>query len=162
MRLMIDADACPVTDIAIAVAGRFGLPVTLVCDHAHQMERPGVETLTVIRGADSADFALVNRLQKGDVVVTQDYGLAAMALARGSYPMNQNGLQFSQENIDSLLAQRHISRKLRQAGHHTKGPSKRTAAQDEAFQAALESLLMALTGQEKSGGPKEQERLKSE
>ena len=71
MRLFVDADACPVIPQCLLIARRHDVAVTLVCDDAHDMRREGAETLTVLRGADSADFALVNRVQPGDVVVTQ-------------------------------------------------------------------------------------------
>lgn len=141
MRLFVDADACPVVPQCLEEAGRAGVPVTLVCDQAHRMERPGAETVTVSQGADSADFALVNRVQPGDVVVTQDYGLAAMCLARRARVLHQDGHEYTPENIDGLLALRHEARKLRRAGGRTRGPAKRTPAQDEAFRALLARVL---------------------
>lgn len=74
-------------------------------------------------------------------MVTQDYGLAAMALSKGAYVLNQNGSQYTEENIDGLLMSRHIGKKLRRAGGHIKGPSKRTKEQDLRFQQMLENLL---------------------
>lgn len=141
MRLFVDADACPVVPQCLEEAGRAGVPVTLVCDQAHRMERPGAETVTVSQGADSADFALVNRVQPGDVVVTQDYGLAAMCLARRARVLHQDGHEYTPENIDGLLAFHHEARKLRRAGGRTRGPAKRTPAQDEAFRALLVRVL---------------------
>ena len=141
MRLFVDADACPVVPQCLEEAGRAGVPVTLVCDQAHRMERPGAETVTVSQGPDSADFALVNRVQPGDVVVTQDYGLAAMCLARRARVLHQDGHEYTPENIDGLLAFRHEARKLRRAGGRTRGPAKRTPAQDEAFRALLARVL---------------------
>lgn len=141
MRLFVDADACPVVPQCLEEAGRAGVPVTLVCDQAHRMERPGAETVTVSQGADSADFALVNRVQPGDVVVTQDYGLAAMCLARRARVLHQDGHEYTPENIDGLLAFCHEARKLRRAGGRTRGPAKRTPAQDEAFRALLARVL---------------------
>lgn len=146
MTILIDADACPVTDITIACARRHGVPVTLFCDAAHRMERAGAQTVTVLRGADSADFALVNRVAAGDIVITQDYGLAAMALAKKAYVLHQNGMAYTNDNIDALLLARHTAREVRMAGGRLKGPSKRTAAQDEAFRVALEVLLTAMEG----------------
>ena len=143
MRLFVDADACPVIPQCLLIARRHDVPVTLVCDDAHNMRREGAETLTVLRGADSADFALVNRVQPGDVVVTQDYGLAAMCLAKGARVLHQDGHEYSAANIDGLLAFRHEARKARRAGGRTHGPAKRTAAQDEAFSVALEQVLAA-------------------
>lgn len=143
MQLWIDADACPVVNIAIRVAARHGVEVTLVCDDAHHMQREGARTITVSRGADSADLMLVNLVHKGDCVVTQDYGLAALCLARGARPMDQNGRIYDENNIDSLLGMRHISQKVRRAGGRMKGPPKRTKEQDDWFVQALERVLAA-------------------
>ena len=145
MKVLIDADACPVTDIAIASAHRRGVSVILFCDAAHYMNRAGAETVTVLRGADSADFALVNRVCAGDAVVTQDYGLAAMALAKKARVLNQNGMAYTDDNIDALLLSRHTAREIRMAGGRLKGPAKRLPAQDESFRKALETLLDELT-----------------
>ena len=141
MHLWIDADACPVVDLAIRTAGRHQVPVTLVCDDAHHMLRDGAQTITVARGADSADLMLVNLVHRNDIVVTQDYGLAALCLARGARPLDQNGRIYDESNIDSLLGMRHISQKIRRAGGRTKGPSKRIKEQDEWFEQSLEKLL---------------------
>lgn len=141
MQLWIDADACPVVDIAIRVAARHQVEVTLVCDDAHWMQREGANTLTVARGADSADMMIVNLVHRGDAVVTQDYGLAALCLARGAKALDQNGRMYDESNIDSLLGMRHIAKKVRHAGGRLKGPPKRTKEQDEWFERALERLL---------------------
>jgi uncharacterized protein YaiI (UPF0178 family) len=140
-RLLIDADACPVTEIALVIARERGVPVVLVCDDAHQMRREGAETITVLGGADSVDFRLVNLLTPGDIVVTQDYGLAAMCLARGAKALHQDGWFYTAGNIDGLLMKRHAARRFRQAGGRTKGPPKRTQAQDQAFAQALRDAL---------------------
>ena len=89
-RLLIDADACPVVEIALRAARARGVEVLLVCDDAHEMRREGARTVTVARGADSADLRLVNLLEPGDIVVTQDYGLAALCLARAACVLDQN------------------------------------------------------------------------
>lgn len=141
MRFYIDADGCPVVGLTLMTAARYRVPVTLLCDTSHQMERPGAQTVVVSRGKDSVDFALVNRLSAGDVVVTQDYGLAAMCLARRARVLHQDGHEYTPENIDGLLAFRHEARKLRRAGGRTRGPAKRTPAQDEAFRALLARVL---------------------
>lgn len=141
MQLWIDADACPVVDIAIRTALKHNVPVTLVCDDAHHMQREGAKTITVARGADSADLMLVNLVHRGDAVVTQDYGLAALCLARGAKPLDQNGRIYDENNIDSLLGIRHISQKVRRTGGRMKGPPKRTKEQDEWFEQALDRLL---------------------
>lgn len=141
MRIIIDADGCPVVDEAIGVAKRFELECLILCDTSHRFEKAGAKTLVFSKGADSVDFALVNLVQRGDVVVTQDYGLAAMCLARGVRILNQDGKEYTEDNIDSLLMARHTAKKIRNAGGRLKGPSKRSSAQNEAFIMALSRIL---------------------
>jgi len=141
MRVIIDADGCPVVRIAVACAQRHSVPVTLVCDFAHIFNLPNAEVITVEKGADSADYRIVNLIQTGDIVITQDYGLAAMSLAKKATVISQNGLLYTDANIDSLLMARHTSRKLRSAGVRLKGPAKRSAEQDERFLKAFEQIL---------------------
>jgi uncharacterized protein YaiI (UPF0178 family) len=119
--------------------------VLLFCDTAHLLERTGAETITVIHGADSADFALLNLVVAGDIVITQDYGLAAMSLAKKARVLNQNGMVYTDDNIDALLMSRHTARRIRMSGGRLKGPAKRTKAQDESFRQALEVLLHETT-----------------
>lgn len=141
MRVLIDADGCPVVDIAVAQCRRAGIECLLLCDTAHRLERPGAVTLVFDKGADSVDFALVNRVMPGDVVITQDYGVASMCLARGAKVLHQDGWQYTEYNIDALMLQRHESRKFRAAGGRIKGPSKRRPEQDRAFSEALYTML---------------------
>ncbi len=141
MKVLIDADACPVVDIAVSLCRDRGVFCLLVCDTAHQMCRLGAETLVIDQGADSADFALVNRVSPGDIVVTQDYGLASMCLAKGARVLHQDGWEYTAWNIDALLLQRHEARKFRDAGGRTKGPKKREKSQDQAFFDAFGKLL---------------------
>jgi len=141
MRILIDADGCPVVDATVALAREYGLECLILCDTAHYFDRPGAQTVVLGQGADSVDFALVNMVQAGDIVVTQDYGLAAMCLARRSRPIHQNGLVYSEHNIDGLLASRHAAQRVRRGGGRMKGPSKRTAEQDAAFAKALRRLI---------------------
>lgn len=142
MRVWVGADGCPVVDLTVRLAREAGLPVTLVCDAAHEMARyPDTETLTVPTGADSADWALLGRVAAGDVVVTQDYGLAALCLAKGARPIRQDGVCYTEHNIDALLEQRHWAGRIRRSGGRLKGPKRRTRDQDEYFSAALRRLL---------------------
>ena len=141
MKVLIDADACPVTDIAVSLCAQYQIPCLLLCDTAHILHRDGAETVVVDKGADSVDFALVNRLSAGDIVITQDYGLAAMCLGRSARVLHQDGWEYSNHNIDALLFARHAAKKHRMAGGRTKGPSKRANAQDEAFSQAFNNLL---------------------
>ena len=143
--LLIDADGCPVVDMAVRLARQHNIGCLILCDTAHEFSKEGARTITVSKGADSVDFALVNLVKKGDVVVTQDYGLAAMCLARGAVPLNQNGMVYTNDNIDALLHQRHTAQKIRRGGGRLKGPPKRGAEQDRAFEAALENILTKRT-----------------
>ena len=106
MKVLIDADACPVTDIAISLCRKFQIPCVIFCDTAHEMHREGAETLVFDKGADSVDFALVNRVSSGDIVITQDYGLASMCLAKNAQVLHQDGWAYTEYNIQALLFQR--------------------------------------------------------
>lgn len=141
MRILVDADGCPVVDITVGLAKKHNIECLLLCDTSHVFEKDGAKTLTFSKGADSVDFALVNLLQRGDVVITQDYGLAAMCLARSAIVLNQNGMEYTEDNIDALLMERHTAKKIRNAGGRLKGPAKRTAVQDEAFRDQLTQIL---------------------
>ena len=141
MRIIIDADGCPVVNEAIGAAKQFHVPCLLLCDTSHHFSREGAETIVVSKGADSVDFALVSLLQTGDIVVTQDYGLAAMCLARSVRILNQDGMEYTAENIDSLLLARHTAKKIRSAGGRLKGPAKRNPQQSKDFLAALTAIL---------------------
>ncbi|MDL2206409.1 YaiI/YqxD family protein [Eubacteriales bacterium OttesenSCG-928-N13] len=143
MTIYIDADGCPVVNETIRIAVDHHLPCILLCDSAHIFEREGATTITVSKGADSVDFALVNLVQPGDIVITQDYGLAAMCLARRALPLHQNGMRYTADNIDALLLQRHTARKIRRAGGRMHGSKKRTPAEDAAFEQALIELTEA-------------------
>ena len=141
MRVLIDADACPVVDIAVKLCKQEDIPCLLLCDTAHGVYREDAQTLIFDKGADSVDFALVNRTCPGDIVITQDYGLASMCLGRKVRVLHQDGWEYTLDNISGLMEQRHANKKHRLAGGRTKGPSKRTKAQDEAFAKAFQQML---------------------
>ena len=137
MKILIDADGCPVTGITIRIAKQKSVSCTIICDTAHSISREGADTIIVDKGADSADFRLVNLVSEGDIAVTQDYGLAAMCLSRRAVVLNQDGRQYSEDNIAGLLEFRAVSAKIRRSGGRTKGQAKRTFQQDRDFSAAL-------------------------
>lgn len=141
MKLLIDADGCPVVDTAIRLCRKYAVPCLILCDTAHEFRRDDVETCVLDKGADSVDFAIANRVDPGDIVITQDYGLASMCLARNARVLHQDGWEYTRDNMDALLFARHESRKLRAAGRRVKGPKKRTPQQNLAFSASLEFLL---------------------
>ena len=121
-------------DLALSVSSEFAIETILFCDTSHRIERDNVITIMVPKGPDSVDFTLVNALSKHDIVITQDYGLAAMVLARGGYPIDQNGREMTHENIERLLDMRHVGQKIRRSGGRTKGPKKRTQENNIAFE----------------------------
>lgn len=143
MRIYVDADACPVTAITEEIAQKYNIPVTLLCDTNHVLHSDYSEIKIIGAGADAVDFALVSLCCKGDIVVTQDYGVAAMALGKGAYGIHQSGKWYTNENIDQMLMERHLSRKARRSSgkSHLKGPKKRTDADDIRFAESLERLI---------------------
>ncbi len=144
MKIIIDADACPVVDIAVSTAKEHKIECIIVCDNTHSIQKDGAVTVIVDKGADSADCRIANLTEKGDVVITQDYGLAALVLGKGAKALNQNGLIYTDTNIENLLFTRYIGKKERMAGNRTKGPKKRTAQNDvdfiRAFNLCLEQI----------------------
>ncbi|MBP3452880.1 MAG: YaiI/YqxD family protein [Clostridia bacterium] len=145
--ILVDADACPVVRIVEDIARRFACPVTLLCDTNHILQSETSQVRVIGAGADAVDFALFNLCHTGDVVVTQDYGVAAMALGKGAYAIHQSGRLYTDENIDQLLMERHLAKKARQSSkHHLKGPRKRTREDDERFERAFTQLLQTIQG----------------
>lgn len=143
MRVYVDADACPVVRIVEEISRRHGIPVTLLCDTNHVLSSEYSEIRIIGAGADAVDFALVNLCTAGDIVVTQDYGVAAMALGKNAYAIHQSGRWYTEGNIDSLLNERHMAKQARRASakHHLKGPAKRTQEDDLRFSESFERLI---------------------
>lgn len=149
MRIYVDADACPVVRQTEKIAEKYNVPVTLICDTNHMLSSDYSDIIVADAGADSVDIVLVNRCSKGDIVVSQDYGVAAMALGKGAYPIHQNGRWYTNENIDELLMHRHMAKAARRKGkNHLKGPKKRTAEDDQRYIASLERLIIMLNNKE--------------
>ena len=143
MTVLVDADACPVKRIIVEEARRRGVSVTMLTDTSHVLREDYAAVVTVEKGRDSVDFKLVTLCGAGDVVVTQDYGVAAMALGKGAYGIHQSGRWYTNDNIGGLLMDRHLAAKSRRASgkHHLKGPKKRTPEDDAQYAASLERLL---------------------
>ena len=141
MRVLIDADGCPVVDIAVTICRKTATQCMILCDTAHCIEYEGVQTLVFDQGADSVDFALVNLVQEDDIVITQDYGLASMCLAKKARVIHQDGYEYTQENIEALLTVRHVSAKIRRSGGRLRGPKKRRPEQNHAFATFFLSFL---------------------
>ena len=141
MRILVDADACPVKQIIVRIAKSKNIPVTMLIDTSHELNDGYSTIITVDKQADSVDYALMGLLTCEDIVVTQDYGLAAMVIGKGARAINQNGLIFTNANMDELLMQRYIGGKIRRGGGRTKGLAKRTKDDDMRFEIAFEQIL---------------------
>ena len=161
MQILVDADACPVVSIVERVAKEHNLPVTLLCDTNHVLSSDYSEVIVVGAGADAVDYKLISICHKGDIIVSQDYGVAAMVLGKGAYAIHQSGKWYTNENIDQMLMERHLNKKARRASgkNHIKGhtmssghrfcadrsgsgdPKKRTPEDDEHFSESFEKMI---------------------
>ncbi len=139
MKILIDGDGCPVIGLTLQLAG--SIPVWVFADVNHRPSAEGARWVTVDQGRDSADLALVQAVCSGDLVVTQDYALGALALARGAICLHPDGWRYTEANIDGLLASRHEARRIRRAGGRIRGPKPRDKALDAHYAHMLESLL---------------------
>ena len=142
MKIIVDADACPVTRIVERIAKEKGIETILICDTSHMIRSDYCQVITVDKGADSADFMVIQKGQKNDIVVTQDYGVAAMALGKGMNAIHQSGKWYTNENIDMMLFERHVNKQERKSSKsHSKGPKKRTSEDDKNFEASMKKLI---------------------
>lgn len=143
MHIYVDADACPVKEIIVRIARQYALPVTMVLDTSHLFQDGYSTVITVEQGKDSADLKLINLVQKGDAVITQDYGVAAMALGKGASALHPGGLIYSSGNMDRLLFERHLGQKVRRAGGRTAAMKKRSKEDDLSFEKSFLEILQA-------------------
>lgn len=144
MHIYVDADACPVVGIVEKIAKENEISCTLLCDTNHILRSEYAEVKIIGAGADAVDYALINLCRKGDIVVSQDYGVAAMALGKGAYTIHQSGKWYTNENIDQMLMERHMAKKARMSKRqktHLKGPSKRTEEDDKRFADSFRRLV---------------------
>ena len=143
MNIYVDADACPVISIVEEISKKYNLSVTRLCDTNHVLSSAYSEVMLVGAGADAVDYKLISICRKGDIVVSQDYGVAAMALGKGAYAIHQSGKWYTNDNIDRMLMERHLNKKARRNSNkaHLKGPKKRTKKDDERFSESFEKLI---------------------
>lgn len=144
MQIYIDADACPVKNIIIEEAIAKEIPVTLVTSISHfsTKEQPvGVETVYVDTGAEAADYRIIKLIKKGDILVTQDYGLASLGLGKGCIVLHHTGYVYTSENIDQLLQSRYLSAMVRKSGKRTKGPKPFTDENRKEFRQRFKEIL---------------------
>ncbi|KAF1299492.1 hypothetical protein BAU15_02290 [Enterococcus sp. JM4C] len=151
MKLFIDGDGSPVKEETIELARKYQLPVVIVTsvDHYTTKEYPDFVTFVYVdKGADSADYRIVGLTKPGDVLVTQDYGLASLVLSKGVRVIHQLGKEYTSDNIETMLEQRYFSAKLRKAGQRTKGPKAFTSEDRERFEESLEAIIRKQVGEE--------------
>jgi Uncharacterized protein conserved in bacteria len=141
MNILVDADACPVKEIIVRLAKKQKVPVIMLTDTSHLLDDGYSKVITVDKGRDSADIRLVNLAGRGDIVVTQDFGVAAMALAKGAKALNQNGMVYDDSNMDRLLFERALGQEMRRAGARSGKFKKRSRQDDESFERVLSRML---------------------
>lgn len=148
LHIYVDADACPVVRIVEKIAEKYTIPVTLLCDTNHVLQSNYSEVIVVGAGADAVDYKLISICHKGDIVVSQDYGVAAMALGKGAYAIHQSGKWFTNDNIDEMLFSRHIAKVMRNSKKksHLKGGRKRNSDDDKNFEMSFERLILNVLG----------------
>jgi len=143
MRIYVDADACPVKDIVIEIGREYKIPVFMVCSLSHYTSfADDVEHIVVDNIPQAADMAIANRVENGDVVVTQDYGLAALVINKGGIALHHTGKRYTDENIDQLLFKRHVAQKIRRGGGKITGPRAFTKDDKERFREVLLKVVL--------------------
>ena len=97
------------------------------------------------------DYKLISICPKRDIIVSQDYGIT-LSLSKGAYAIHQSGKWYTNENIDQMLMERHLNKKLRRSSHknHIKEPKKRTQKDDERFALAFEKMILTATEKEEN------------
>lgn len=141
MKILVDADACPILGLLKCLQKERDCEIILVSDYFHDLQAYGLRHIEVSQEKDSADKKILSLVDKGDILVTNDLPLAAMALVKKAYALSFSGLIYTAENIDSLLYARHLNTKRRRSGERVKGPKKRNKQEDARFMEALLELL---------------------
>lgn len=145
MRVLIDGDACPVVDSIIELTTETGIFVHIYRSYAHYSHQgfpPHVQVHYIDGGRDAVDFALVKAMSSKDLVVTQDYGLASIALQKARYVMHHLGYLYTQDNIDQLLLQRFYNQQeRRKTRRYGKGHKPFKQAQRQQFEASFQSII---------------------
>jgi hypothetical protein len=144
MKILVDADACPVIKIVEKLACEFNLELIIFADIYHNIEIGYGKLIQVDKGFQAVDMNIANGCQKNDIVITQDYGLASLVLGRGALVLNYDGQHFTKENIDYLLMKRHLYAKIRRGKGRHKGPNKRTNLDDLNFENSLRDTINSI------------------
>lgn len=141
MKILVDGDACPSKHIIKELAKRYKLDVHVFVDSSHYFEDDYFKIHTVSKGKDAVDLALINFMDLDDLVITQDYGVAAMAISKTDFVVNPLGFRYTNQNLDELLFKRHIAAKSRRAGKGSTKNKKRSQENDEKFYKVLDELM---------------------
>lgn len=144
MKIYVDGDGCPVVDLTIEIAKSYEIDVVIVKNYCHEIFDDYATIITVDKSADSADYYIVNNVNEGDIVVTQDYGLAAMSLAKNALCITQNGLIITSDNINQLLERRHFNREMRRKHNKYTKFKKRDTKSNKYFENSLRRLIISL------------------
>lgn len=139
--ILVDADSCPVKDIILDIAKKYNIGVRMYLDQSHVYESDYAEVKIVEKGHDSVDLYIIQDIKERDIVVTQDYGLSALVLAKRGFPITPNGIIFTNENINLYLDMRYMGSVMRSQDKHIKGPKKRTKQNDDIFKENLIKLI---------------------
>jgi len=141
VRILVDADACPVKEIIIKKAREKSIEVLMFVDVNHEINDGYSKVFVVDQGRDSVDFVLIANIKPGDIVVTQDYGVAAIALAKKAKVIHPSGLVFSDGNIDRLLNERFMGQKQRRAGNYRSFGKKRSSQDNDSFSVGFSKIV---------------------
>lgn len=143
-KIIVDADSCPVKDTILKVAEELSIPVMMIASIAHQISSQSehVQVITVDNYPQAVDIAVTNLTARGDIVVTGDYGLASLILAKGATPVSPRGSIYCSDNIDTLLFRRHLEAQIRRGGGRTKGPRAMTFEDRQRFESVLRDLAL--------------------
>lgn len=145
IKIVVDADACPVKKEIEKAARRFGVEAWMVASYDHRLTAAeGIRTIQVDRSDQSVDLYIANCIAPSDVLITQDYGLATIGLAKRAYVLSPRGHAYSEETIDFMLESRHDMAKKRRAGKHSKGPKPFSPQDRDRFLQSLTKLLESL------------------
>ena len=148
MKILVDADACPGRNTIEQAAKEHNIEVVMICDLNHRLESSYSQVIYVDSGFQSVDMHLINKASKNDIVVTQDFGVAAMALGKGAAAIGPKGHIYSNDNIDRLLFERHLSQKIRRGGGKTGTIKKRSKEDEERLYNNLKRLISNAKNQE--------------
>ncbi len=144
MKIYVDADACPVIRQIEEIASKYRIKTILICDTSHNITSELSDVIVTDSGADSVDMVLINKCEKGDIAVTQDYGVGAMALSKKAYAIHPGGKWYTDDNIDGMLMSRHIVKSAKNSRKriHIKGQRKRTEEDNIRFLDSFERLVL--------------------